>query len=81
MCRGMRRLLGAPARDLRERLLELPTPGVRFHLLERAFLSPAVRPLEVRAAIAYTLDTLDAHVAHLRALTPLSRGRAVGCSC
>jgi AraC-like DNA-binding protein len=51
-------LWGAPARELRERLLELQTPAERFHLVERFLLAQAVRPLSYHPAVAYALRML-----------------------
>lgn len=51
-------LWGAPARELRERLLELQTPNERFHLLERFLLAQAVRPLTFHPAVADALHLL-----------------------
>ena len=51
-------LWGAPARELRERLLELQTPDERFHLLERFLLAQAAHPLTYRLAVAYALRML-----------------------
>jgi AraC-like DNA-binding protein len=48
-------LWGARAFELRERLLEAEAPEARFHLLERALLAQAVRPLERRPAVAFAL--------------------------
>jgi AraC-like DNA-binding protein len=51
-------LWGAPARELRERLLELVTPDERFHLVEQFLLAQAVRPLIYHPAVAYALHVL-----------------------
>jgi AraC-like DNA-binding protein len=51
-------LWGAPARELRERLLELQTTHERFHLLERFLLAQATRPLTYHPAVAYALRML-----------------------
>ncbi len=52
-------LWGAPARELRERLLELSTPDERFHLVERFLLAQAARPLTYHPAVAYALQMLQ----------------------
>jgi AraC-like DNA-binding protein len=51
-------LWGAPARELRERLLELQTANERFQLVERFLLAQAVRPLTYHPAVAYALHLL-----------------------
>ncbi len=51
-------LWGAPARELRERLLELSTSEERFHLVEQFLLAQAVRPLTYHPAVAYALHKL-----------------------
>jgi AraC-like DNA-binding protein len=52
-------LWGAYARELREQLMETPTPNARFRLLEHALLTHTVRPLEPHPAIEYALSTLQ----------------------
>src|SRR5262245_41169290 len=43
------------ATELRERLLEAPTPQARFRTLERFLLAGAVRPLAQHPAVAFAL--------------------------
>jgi AraC-like DNA-binding protein len=51
-------LWGAAAKELRERLLELPTPEARFRLLERYLLAQARRPLALHPAVPFALQAL-----------------------
>jgi AraC-like DNA-binding protein len=51
-------LWGAAATELRERLLELPTPAQKFCLLERYLLSHTVRPLAFHPAVGLALQAL-----------------------
>lgn len=48
-------LWGTGAGELRDRLLEAPTPQARFRLLEEALLARATRPLEQHPAVAFAL--------------------------
>jgi AraC-like DNA-binding protein len=46
--------------ELRERLCEAPTPGARFHLLERALLTRMNLAFSRHPAVAFALDALRA---------------------
>ncbi len=49
-------LWGTAAVELRERLLEAPTPQARFDLLEQALLRQATRPLTRHPAVTFALQ-------------------------
>lgn len=60
-------LWGTGAGELRDRLLETPTPEARFRLLEEALLARATRPLARHPAVAFALGEFRG----------VSRGRTV----
>jgi AraC-like DNA-binding protein len=49
-------LWGPRAAELRERVLEAPTPAAKFRALERALRTQAVRPLARHPAVAFALE-------------------------
>jgi AraC-like DNA-binding protein len=53
-------LWGRRATELRQRLLEAPTPRIRFQILERFLLAQAVRPLARHPAVDYALRAFGA---------------------
>ncbi|MGH9723374.1 MAG: DUF6597 domain-containing transcriptional factor [Bryobacteraceae bacterium] len=55
---GLEDIWGVAARELRERLLEAPSPDAMFELLERTLLARLRRPLLIHPAVAYALREL-----------------------
>jgi AraC-like DNA-binding protein len=52
---GLDTLWGSKAADLRDRLLEAPTPDAKFGILEQALLEQAAKPLVRHPAVAFAL--------------------------
>jgi AraC-like DNA-binding protein len=62
---------GTRAGDLREQLIEAPTPQNKFRALEQALLAQATRPLTRHPAVVFALRELQA-VPHTRTLADLA---------
>jgi len=52
---GLDTLWGSKAGELRDRLLEAPTPDAKFSILEQALLEQALKPLVRHPAVAFAL--------------------------
>jgi AraC-like DNA-binding protein len=57
---GLDNLWGSKASELRDRLLEAPTPDAKFGILERALLDRTTKPLVRHPAVAFALRQFGA---------------------